>query len=53
MYFDDAEEGFERPVSREVGLILLGTSLFILVFWALPGTLVDGAAAAAASLVGS
>ncbi|MDX1402159.1 MAG: NADH-quinone oxidoreductase subunit NuoN [Kiloniellales bacterium] len=53
MYFDDSDEAFDRPIAREVGVILIGTSLVILVFWALPGTLVDGASAAAASLVGA
>jgi NADH-quinone oxidoreductase subunit N len=53
MYFDESEESFEQPIPREVGLVLAGTSLIILVFWAVPGTLVAGASAAALSLVGS
>ena len=53
MYFDESEESFEQPIPREVGLVLAGTSLIILVFWAVPGTLVAGASAAAQSLVGS
>jgi NADH-quinone oxidoreductase subunit N len=53
IYFDDPEEAFDRPIAREVGVILLGSSLIILCFWALPGTIIDGATAAAASLAGS
>ena len=53
MYFDEPEEAFDRPVGREMGLILLGSSLVVLCLWALPGTIVDGASAAAAALVGA
>jgi NADH-quinone oxidoreductase subunit N len=53
IYFDEPEEAFDRPVGREIGLILVGTTLVILCLWALPGTIVDGASAAAASLVGA
>ena len=53
MYFDEPEESFDRPVGREMGLILLGTSLVILCLWALPGTIVDGASTAAAALSGA
>ena len=49
IYFDEPEEAFDRPVGREIGLILVGTTLVILCLWALPGTIVDGASAAAAS----
>ncbi len=53
IYFDDPEESFDRPVGREIGLILVGTTLVILCLWALPGTIIDGATAAAASLAGA
>ena len=53
IYFDEPVEAFDRPVAREVGLILAGTTLVILCLWALPGTIIDGATAAAASLVGA
>jgi NADH-quinone oxidoreductase subunit N len=52
MYFDDAEEAFDRPIGREMSLILLGTGLVISFFIVFPGPILDGASAAAASLVG-
>jgi NADH-quinone oxidoreductase subunit N len=52
MYFDEPEESFDRPLDREVGLILTATGLVIALFAVLPGPLVDGAAVAAQSLVG-
>jgi len=51
MYFDEGEEGFDRPLTREVGLILTAAALLIGLFAVLPGPLFDGAAAAAVSLV--
>jgi NADH-quinone oxidoreductase subunit N len=52
MYFDEPEESFDRPLDREVGLILTATGLVIALFAVLPGPLFDGAAVAAQSLVG-
>jgi NADH-quinone oxidoreductase subunit N len=52
MYFDDAEEAFDRPIGREMSLILLGSGLVITFFIVFPGPILDGASAAAASLVG-
>ena len=52
MYFDDAEEAFDRPIGREMSLILLGSGLVITLFIVFPGPILDGASAAAASLVG-
>ncbi len=51
MYFDEPEEKFDRPLSREVGLVLTVAGLLIALFAIVPSPLFDGAAAAAASLV--
>jgi NADH-quinone oxidoreductase subunit N len=50
MYFDAPEEEFDGPVSLEMKSILVVTSVFILFFILLPVPLLDGAAAATASL---
>lgn len=50
MYFDDVTDALDKPVRREIGLVLLGTSAVILLFFLLPGPLLDGAGAAAAAL---
>ncbi|MEE8445432.1 MAG: NADH-quinone oxidoreductase subunit N, partial [Alphaproteobacteria bacterium] len=52
MYFDDPVEPFDRPVPREVGVILVATTLFVALFFLRPGLIVDGAGAAARALVG-
>ncbi len=50
MYFDDLAEPLERPIGREMGLVLGGTSLVILFFFLYPSPLLTGAQAAAAAL---
>ena len=50
MYFDEPAEAFDRPVDREIGVIVVGAGIFILFFFLYPGPLLTGAAAAAASL---
>jgi NADH-quinone oxidoreductase subunit N len=50
MYFDAPEEEFDGPVSFEMKSILVIASVFILFFILLPVPLLDGAAAATASL---
>jgi NADH-quinone oxidoreductase subunit N len=50
MYFDDAAEPFDMPVSREVRSVIAVTGVLILLFFLWPGPVVDMAAAAAASL---
>jgi NADH-quinone oxidoreductase subunit N len=50
MYFDEPSEPFDRPLGWELSAILAVTGLFILLFFALPGPIVDSAGAAAASL---
>ncbi len=50
MYFDEAEEFLDRPIGREIGLVLAGTSLVIVFFFALPSPILSSAADAAAAL---
>ena len=50
MYFDEPLEGFDRPMSRETGVILTATALAVGLFFISPGPLLDTAQAAAASL---
>ena len=50
MYFDEAAEPFDRPVGRELTLVLAATAIFTMFFFAYPAPLVAGAEAAAAAL---
>jgi NADH-quinone oxidoreductase subunit N len=50
MYFDEERESFDRPLDSEVSLVIAGTSLLILVFFAYPTPLLAGAASAASAL---
>jgi NADH-quinone oxidoreductase subunit N len=50
MYFDDPAEGFERPIPREVGLVMAGTGLLTFLFFIHPSPLIAGAKEAAAVL---
>ena len=50
MYFDDVSDALDKLVRREIGLVIFGTSAVILLFFLLPGPLLDGAGVAAASL---
>ncbi len=52
MYFDEPTEAFDRPIGREMTVILAGTGLLILLFFVVPGPVIGGAAAAAAALFG-
>ncbi len=47
MYFDDAAEGFDRPIGRAVGLVMAISTLVVLVFTFVPTPLVAGAKQAA------
>ena len=51
MYFDEAAEPFDRPVGRELMLVLAATAIFTMFFFAYPAPLVAGAEAAAAALL--
>ncbi len=50
MYFDDPIEAFDRPIGREMGVILTVTSLLIVLLSLGLSPLLDGTAMAAASL---
>ena len=50
MYFDEPVEAFDRPIERDMGVILAGTGVFTLFFFAYPGPVLNSAAAAAAAL---
>lgn len=51
MYFDDSDEPFDRPLDREVALVVAATSVPVLLFFVWPTPLVSAAAVAAAALV--
>ena len=50
MYFDDVTEELEHPIPRELGWVLLGTALVIVLFFVYPSPLLDAAGIAAAAL---
>ncbi len=50
MYFDEPAEPFEQPVRSEIGVILIGTALFVLLFGVFPTPLVASAQTAALAL---
>jgi len=50
MYFDEPADAFDRPLAREMKLVLVGTGILTLLFFLYPGPLVDGAGRAAAAL---
>ncbi len=50
MYFDDVTDTLDRPIGRELGSVLFGTSLVILLFFAFPGPLLSAAQTAAKAL---
>ena len=52
MYFDEAEEALEKPIGRDLGAVLVGTTLFVLFFFLYPTPMLTGAASAAAALFG-
>ncbi len=50
VYFDAPGESLDKPIGRDIAAILIGTSLFVLLFFVFPGPLLDAASIAAASL---
>jgi len=50
IYFDSAEEALDKPVDREVGIVLTATALLVIMFFAYPSPVLSSAATAAASL---
>ena len=51
MYFDDALEGFDKPIGKEISGVLVSTGILILLFFAYPTPVLDGAQAAAELLL--
>ena len=52
MYFDDPGPALDRSLDPATSVILIGTGLFVLLFFAVPAPLIAGADAAAKSLFG-
>jgi NADH-quinone oxidoreductase subunit N len=50
MYFDEPADAFDRPMGREIGVILTASTLFICLFFVLPAPILNGAQVAAAAL---
>ena len=50
MYFDEPDDAFDRPIGREMTIIMTITAVVVAFFLLLPGPIVDGAAVAAASI---
>ena len=50
MYFDEAEEPLDKPIGRDIGVVLVVSTLAIVFFFALPSTVLSSAASAAAAL---
>ena len=50
MYFDDVIDALDASVPREIGFVLLGTALVIVLFFVFPTPLLDAAGTAAAAL---
>ncbi len=50
MYFDEPAEEFERPIGREIAVVIGVTGLFVVLFVVFPSPIVDAAASAAAVL---
>jgi NADH-quinone oxidoreductase subunit N len=52
MYFDEVKDVLDRPLSRDIGLVLVATGLFTLLFFAYPVPIIGAAQTAAAALFG-
>lgn len=50
IYFDDPVEGLDKPVDRDIGLVLAATAVIVALFFVYPGPVLNGAAAAAQAL---
>jgi NADH-quinone oxidoreductase subunit N len=50
MYFDEADRPLDRPVGREIGVVVTGSGLLITLFFVLPGPVLASAASAARAL---
>jgi len=49
-YFDPPSEPLDRPIGRDLAIVMAAMALFVIVFFIVPGTIIDGAAAAAQAL---
>ncbi len=52
MYFDELKDALDRPMPRDIGVVLTVTGLFVLLFFAYPVPLIGAAELAAAALFG-
>ena len=52
VYFEDPTDPLDKPVSRDLGLVIAVTGLVIVLFFVYPAPILNSAAAAAASLFG-
>jgi len=50
VYFEESEESLDRPISRELGLVITGSGLVIAFFFAYPAPILTTATRAAAAL---
>jgi NADH-quinone oxidoreductase subunit N len=50
IYFEEPDEALDKPVSRELGIVIAGTGVVIAFFFAYPGPVLDAASAAAKAL---
>jgi NADH-quinone oxidoreductase subunit N len=51
MYFDEPKEAFDRPIGREISIIVGATAAFNVLFALLPSPLLHQAETAAAALL--
>ncbi|MBT4934771.1 MAG: NADH-quinone oxidoreductase subunit NuoN [Rhodospirillaceae bacterium] len=50
VYFDPPDESLDTPIDRNLGYVIFGTAMIVVLFFAFPGIIIDGASAAAAAL---
>ena len=50
VYFEEPDDPLDKPVSRDLGLVIAATGLVIVLFFVYPTPILNSAAAAAASL---
>ncbi|NQU62476.1 MAG: NADH-quinone oxidoreductase subunit NuoN [Rhodospirillales bacterium] len=50
VYFEDPDEELDKPISRELGLVITATGIFVVFFFMYPGPILSAARAAAASI---
>ena len=50
VYFEESEESLDKPINRELGLVITGSGLLIAFFFVYPSPILTAASRAAASL---